>query len=108
MYVGAEAPDSTHSIFELKIPADGFSTLVMGMAARLATLVSYEQVTALMLYFLSWSPSKTTVEKAVLGLRCHTAEWFEAAPPPDGDGEVLVIQIDSKATPTATEEELEK
>ena len=42
MYVGAEAPDSTHSIFELKIPADGFSTLVMGMAARLATLVSYE------------------------------------------------------------------
>ena len=94
--------------FELKIPADGFSTLVMGMAARLATLVSYEQVTALMLYFLSWSPSKTTVEKAVLGLRCHTAEWFEAVPPPDGDGEVLVIQIDSKATPTATEEEFGK
>ena len=42
MYVGAEAADSTHSIFELKIPADGFSTLVMGIAARLATLVSYE------------------------------------------------------------------
>jgi len=93
---------------ELKIPADGFSPLVMGMAARLATLVTYEQVTALMLYFLSWSPSKTTVEKAVLGFGRHTAEWFEAAPPPEDDGEVLVIQIDSKATPTATEKELEK
>jgi len=94
--------------FVLKISADGFSSFVTSMAARLATLVSYEQVTALMLYFLSWSPSKTTIEKAVLGVGHHTADWFEAAPPPDGDGEVLVIQIDSKATPTATEEELEK
>jgi len=93
---------------ELKIPADGFSLLVMGMVARLATLVSYEQVTALMLYFQSWSPSKTTVEKAVLGFGHHTQEWFESAPAPEGDGEVLVIQGDSKATPTATEEELEK
>ncbi len=92
----------------LGLTADGFSFLVMEMCARLSTLASYEQVTALMLYFVSWSPSKTTVEKAVLGFGRHTAEWFEAAPPPEGDGEVLVIQIDSKATPTATEEELDK
>ena len=38
----------------------------------------------------------------------YTAAWFESAPVPEGDGEVLVIQIDSKATPTATEAELEK
>ena len=44
----------------------------------------------------------------VLGLGRHTGDWFESAPAPEGDGEVLVIQIDSKATPTATEEELEK
>lgn len=92
----------------LGLTADGFTLLVMQTCARLSTLVSYEQVTALMLYFLSWSPSKTTVEKAVLGFGRHSADWFEAAPPPEGDGEVLVIQIDSKATPTATEEELEK
>ena len=46
--------------------------------------------------------------RMVLGLGRHTGDWFEAAPAPEGDGEVLVIQIDSKATPTATEEELEK
>ncbi len=92
----------------LGLTADGFSLLVMEVCARLSTLVSYEQVTALMLYFLSWSPSKTSVEKAVLGFGRHTQEWFESAPPPEGDGEVLVIQVDSKATPTATEEELEK
>jgi len=92
----------------LGLAADGFSLLVTEKCARLSTLLSYEQTTAVLLYFLGWSPSKTTVEKAVLGLGRYTQEWFMQAPPPEDDGEVLVIQIDSKATPTATEEELEK
>jgi hypothetical protein len=92
----------------LGITADGFSFLVMGLAARLSTMVSYDQVTGLLMNFLSWSPSKMSIEKAVLGLGRYTAEWFELAPPPEGDGEVLVIQFDSKATPTATDSELEK
>jgi hypothetical protein len=44
----------------------------------------------------------------VLGFGSYTEEWFESAPAPEGDGEILVVQWDSKATPTATEEELEK
>jgi len=92
----------------LGLSADGFSMLIMSLCARLATLVSFDQVTALLLEFLTWSPSKTTVEKAVLGLGRHTSAWFEEAPAPQDDGEILVIQIDSKATPTATETELEK
>jgi hypothetical protein len=44
----------------------------------------------------------------VLGLGKHTGEWFESAPAPENDGEVLIIQVDSKATPTATEQELER
>jgi len=92
----------------LRITADGFSLLVTDMCARLSTLVPYEQVTALFLYFNGWSPSKTTVEKAVLGFGVHTEDWFAAAPPPSGDGEVLVVQVDAKAFPPATDEELEK
>jgi hypothetical protein len=92
----------------LGLTADGFSMLVLSVAARLATLVSFDQVTGLLLAFLSWSPSKTSVEKAVLGFGRYTTEWFEKAPPPEGDGEVLIIQFDGKATPTATEEELKK
>jgi len=92
----------------LGLTADGFSLLTMARAARLSVLLSYEQVTAMFLYFLGWSPSKTSVEKAVLGFGEHTTAWFEEAPPPDGDGTVLVIQIDSKGTPTATEQELNK
>jgi len=92
----------------LGLTADGFSFLVMQTCARLSTFLPYEQVTAVLLYCNSWSPSKTSVEKAVLGIGRFTQEWFASAPAPEGDGEVLVTQIDWKATPTATEEELEK
>jgi len=44
----------------------------------------------------------------VLGLGRHTSEWFESAPAPEDEGEVLVIQFDSKGNPMATEAELEK
>lgn len=93
---------------DLKLTTDKFSTLVIGHAARLATLVSFDRVTELLKSFLLWSPSKTTVEKSVLGLGRFTHQWFQTAPAPEGDGEVLIIQIDSKATPTATESELDK
>ncbi len=35
-------------------------------------------------------------------------DYMEQAPPPEDDGEVRVIEVDGKATPTATEEELRK
>jgi hypothetical protein len=92
----------------LGLTADGFSMLVMSLKARLSTLLTYDQVTAILLRFTGWSPSKTSVEKAVLGFGRYTAEWFEKAPPRAGDGEILVIQFDGKAAPTATEEELAK
>jgi hypothetical protein len=92
----------------LGISRDGYSLLVLDLAARLATVVSFDQVTVLLRLFLGWSPSKTSVEKMVLGLGKHTGEWFRDAPPPADDGEVLVVQVDSKATPTATEAELQK
>ena len=108
-YVRRPGGSGTHPLdIALGLTADGFSLLVTEICARLSTLVTYEQVTALLRYFLGWSPSKTSVEKSVLGLGRFTEEWFEAAPPPEGDGEVMVIQFDSKATPTATEEELKK
>lgn len=92
----------------LGLTGDGFSMRILNLAARLATHLPFDHVTAFLRTFLSWSPSKTTVEKAVLGFGRYTEDWFEQAPPPDGDGPILVIQIDSKAAPTAREEELAK
>jgi hypothetical protein len=91
---------------ELGLTADGFSMLLRSYATRLATKVSYAQAVLLLSLFLRWSPAQESLEGMVLGLGRHTTAWFEYAPAPTGDGEVLVIQFDSKATPTATEAEL--
>lgn len=93
---------------ELGLSGDGFSMLLRSYAARIATKVSYAQTALILNLFLHWSPAQESIEGLVLGLGRHTAAWFEQAPAPEGDGEVLVIQIDSKATPTATEGELAK
>jgi hypothetical protein len=93
---------------ELGLPWDGFSMLVRSYAARLATKMSYAQCVTVLGTFLQWSPCQKTIEEMVLGLGKHTNQWFEKAPAPENDGEVLIVQIDSKGTPTATEDELNK
>ena len=93
---------------ELGLTSDGFSMRLRSLAARLATKVSYAQAVLVLGWFLEWSPAQESIEGMVLGLGRYTPAWFESAPAPLGDGEVLVIQIDSKATPTATEAELAK
>lgn len=93
---------------ELGLPCDGFSMLLRSHAVRIATKMSYAQAVAVLSMFIGWSPSQKTVEEMVLGLGRYTGQWFESAPAPENDGDVLVIQIDSKATPTATEDELKK
>jgi hypothetical protein len=70
--------------------------------------MSYEAASTVLSSFLSWSMAPSSIEQAVLGLGRYTNAWFEQAPAPENDGEVLIIQADSKATPTATEEELSK
>ncbi len=93
---------------ELGLPLDGFSMLLRSYAAKLATKMSYAQSVIMLKMFLDWSPCQRTVEEMVLGLGRYTSEWFESSPIPKNDGEILIIQIDSKASPTATEEELKK
>ena len=53
-------------------------------------------------------PSTEVIEKATLGFGRFTGPWFEAAAAPEGDGDVLVVLIDSKGAPQVTEQELER
>jgi hypothetical protein len=92
----------------LGLPADGFSLHLTGLMTLLATKMSYAQCTVVLRCFLGWSPSTDVIEHSVLGLGRHTQAWFASAPAPEGDGEILVLEVDNKATPTATEAELEK
>jgi len=92
----------------LKLPVEGFSLFLVGLVGRIATKISYAQTRLVVQCFLGQSPSVASIERMVLGLGKSTTAWFEQVPPPDDDGDVLVIMIDSKATPTATDHELKK
>ena len=81
---------------------------VRSFATRIATKMSYAQTVAVLGMFFHWSPCQKTVEEMVPSLGRHTGEWFETLPAPKDDGDVLIVQIDGKGTPTATEGELNK
>jgi hypothetical protein len=93
---------------KLGLTADRMSMNLLSLATRLATKLSFAQTHAVLGWFLLKVPSTEVIEQAVLGLGRRTAEWFENVPPPEGDGEVLIVLFDGKASPTATEEELRR
>lgn len=93
---------------KLGLTADGFSLPVLSWATQLATKMSYAAAATVLKGFLGWAPSTKSIEKTVLGLGGFAEEYLDHLPCPDNDGEVLVIQIDGKGIPTATEAELAK
>lgn len=92
----------------LGLTRDGFSWHVISLALRLAVEMPFERAYATMTSFLGWSPATRTIEELALGVGTYAPEFQASAPPPEGDGDILVIQIDSKGIPTATEAELKK
>jgi hypothetical protein len=93
---------------QLHLMADGFSLGLLGRAVQLATKMSFSAAGAVAASFLGWRVGTTTIEEATLGLGRYTAQWFEQAKAPEADGNILVIQLDSKGVPTAKEQELLK
>ena len=93
---------------ELGLTRDGYSPLLISWFCRLCTRVSFHHAADLGKMFLGWAPSASTIEQWVLGLGRFAYAWLSSGPLPEGDGEVLVIECDGKAIPTATDEELNK
>jgi hypothetical protein len=58
--------------------------------------------------FYGGSPSSEAIQHLVLGMGRDTIAYMEQLEAPEGEGDVLVIEVDGKATPTATEDELKK
>jgi hypothetical protein len=90
----------------LGLTRDGFSPLVIGWFCRLATRVSFQVASGLGEMFLGSAPPASAIEAWVLGLGRPAYVFLSDGPLPEGDGEVLVIEIDGKAVPTATDHEL--
>lgn len=106
---GGEGARGFHPVdAALGLLADRLSPNVLALAVRLATRTSFAESREQLGWFLPTAPSTEVIEQAVLGYGRHTQEWFRVVPAPEGDGEVLVIQVDSKGVPTATEEELRR
>jgi len=91
---------------ELGLTGDRVSFGLLVVAARLALKLSFAEARSTLGLFVPSPPSTEVIEQTVLGLGRHTAAWFESALAPSDDGDALVIQIDSKGAPTATDSEL--
>lgn len=92
----------------LGLARDRLTIGVVSLGAFLSTKMSFAQARECLTRITGSSPSTEVLERAVLGLGAHASSYFEQAPAPKDDGEVLVIQIDGKGVPTATADELER
>ena len=90
----------------LGLTRDAYSPLVIGWFCRLATRVSFRLASDLGAMFLGGAPPASAIEEWVLGLARPADVYLSDGPLPEDDGEVLVVEIDGKAAPTATEQEL--
>src|SRR4051794_16595214 len=90
----------------LGLTRDAYSPLLIGWFCRLATRVSFRLASGLGEMFLGAAPPASTIEEWVLGLARPAYIYLSEGPLPEDDGDVLVIEIDGKAVPTATEREL--
>jgi hypothetical protein len=90
----------------LGLTRDAYSPLVIGWFCRLATRVSFQVASGLGGMFLGAAPPASAIAEWVLGLARPAYVYLSEGPLPEGEGEVLVIEIDGKAAPTATEQEL--
>ena len=90
----------------LGLTRDVFSPLVIGWFCRLATRVSFRVASELGGMFLGAAPPASAIEEWVLGLARPAYVYLSNGPLPEADGDVLVIEIDGKAVPTATDQEM--
>jgi hypothetical protein len=92
----------------LGLTRDGFSPLVIGWFCRLATRMSFQVASELGGMFLGAAPPGSAIEEWVLGLARPAYVYMSEGPLPEDEGKVLVIEIDGKAAPTATPQELDR
>jgi len=96
----------------LGLTRDGYSPAALSFLARLATRMSYESVQVISRSAWGWAPSTETLHRLVLGLGRYASsyvndgQWWQKKKTREGG--TLVIELDGKCPPTATEEELAK
>jgi hypothetical protein len=86
----------------------GFSLGVVTGVTRLAVQMAFASVRSTFKEIYEWAPSPRAVLRMVDAVGEHGRRFMEKAPAPDGDGEILVIQVDARGAPMISEEEKER
>jgi len=92
----------------LGLTRDRLSPWVRQWVARLATRMSFKAAQMVCKAVLNWAPATETIEQVVLGMGREAAPFMKQLQAPAHDGEVLIIEVDGKCPPMATEAELAK
>jgi hypothetical protein len=83
----------------------GFSLGVVVAVTRLCAQMAFAGARTTFEQFCEWAPSPRAVLRMVDAVGAKARSFLEHAPPPDDDGEVLVIQVDGKGAPTISSRE---
>jgi hypothetical protein len=85
---------------------DAYSPLLIGRFCRLATRVSFQIAGGLGEMFPGAAPPASAIEEGALGLARPAYVDLSEGPLPTDEGDVPVIEVDGKAVPTATDQEI--
>jgi hypothetical protein len=89
---------------ELGLPAR-FTMLVVTTMARLCAQMAFASARDLARHLFEWTPSPRAVLRMVDAVGERARGFLEQAPPPEDDGEVLVVMVDGKAAPAISSAE---
>lgn len=83
----------------------GFSLTVVMTLVKLCAQMAFAASRKTFRDVFEWSPSPRATLRMVDGLGAEARPFLDQAPPPEGDGEVLVIQVDGKGAPAISSRE---
>ena len=77
----------------------GFSLSTVLSVTRLCAQLAFANARTTFAHFCEWSPSQRSTLRMVDAAGAQARPFLEAAPAPDDDGEILVIQVDGGGAP---------
>ena len=77
----------------------GFSLSTVLSVTRLSAQLAFANARTTFAQFCEWSPSQRSTLRMVDTVGAEARPFLEAAPAPDDDGEILVIQVDGGGAP---------
>lgn len=92
---------------DLGLPG-GFTPMVVGTVAHLCAHMAFGAARKLLSSLFGWAPSPRAILRMVDAAGAEARPFLDQAPVPDGDGEVLVIQVDGKGAPAISSREYAK